>query len=79
MIIETHSEHIVNGIRRMIIERKTNLKPEDMSIYFFRENEGNKEIMEINMDERGNLSEFPRDFFDQVRQDMLELMKLARR
>ena len=79
VIVETHSEHIVNGIRRMIIEKKTDLKPEDMSIYFFREKEENKEIMEITMDERGNLSEFPKDFFDQVRQDILELMKLARR
>jgi predicted ATPase len=79
VIVETHSEHIVNGIRRMIIEKKTDLKPEDMSIYFFREKEENKEIMEITMDECGNLSEFPKDFFDQVRQDILELMKLARR
>lgn len=79
VIVETHSEHIVNGIRRMITERETNLKPEDMSIYFFRGNDGKKEVMEISMDECGNLSEFPKDFFDQVRQDMLELMKLARK
>ena len=36
-------------------------------------------IKEITTDEIGNLSEFPVDFFDQVRQDMAELMKLERK
>lgn len=79
VIIETHSEHIVNGIRRMIVEGKTEMSHEDMTIYFFQNKDGEKNIMEITMDEIGNLSEFPVDFFDQVRQDMLELMKLERK
>ena len=36
VIIETHSEHIVNGIRRMIVEGKTEMSHEDMTIYFFQ-------------------------------------------
>ena len=76
VIIETHSEHIVNGIRRMIVEGKTDMLHDDMTIYFFQNKNGEKNIMEITMDDMGNLSEFPVDFFDQVRQDMSELMKL---
>ena len=79
IIIETHSEHIVNGIRRMIVEGKTDMSHEDMTIYFFQNKDGEKDIKEITMDDIGNLSEFPVDFFDQVRQDMLELMKLERK
>lgn len=79
VIIETHSEHIVNGIRRMIVEGRTEMSHEDMTIYFFPNKQGNKSVMEITMDEYGNLSEFPVDFFDQVRQDMLELMNLERK
>lgn len=79
VIIETHSEHIVNGIRRMIVEGKTEMSHEDMTIYFFQDKNGEKNIMEITMDDIGNLSEFPMDFFDQVRQDMLELMNLERK
>lgn len=79
VIIETHSEHIVNGIRRMIVEGKTEMSHEDMTIYFFQNKDGEKDIKEITMDDIGNLSEFPVDFFDQVRQDMLELMKLERK
>ena len=79
VIIETHSEHIVNGIRRMIIEGQTDMSHEDMTIYFFQSKNGEKNIKEITMDDIGNLSEFPVDFFDQVRQDMSELMKLERK
>lgn len=79
VIIETHSEHIVNGIRRMIVEGKSEMSHEDMTIYFFQNKVGEKDIKEITMDDIGNLSEFPVDFFDQVRQDMLELMKLERK
>ena len=79
VIIETHSEHIVNGIRRMIVEGQTEMSHEDMNIYFFQNKNGENSIKEITMDDIGNLSEFPLDFFDQVRQDMLELMKLERK
>ena len=79
VIIETHSEHVVNGIRRMIIEGKTNMSHEDMTIYFFQNKNGEKNIMEITMDAFGNLSEFPEDFFDQVRQDMFKLMEYGRK
>lgn len=78
VIIETHSEHIVNGIRRMIIEGQTDMSHEDMTIYFFQSKNGKKNIKEITMDDIGNLSEFPVDFFDQVRQDMFRLMELGR-
>lgn len=79
IIIETHSEHIVNGIRRMIVEGKTEMSHEDMTIYFFQDKDGEKNIMEFGMDEWGNLDEFPVDFFDQVRQDMFELTKFGRK
>ena len=78
VIIETHSEHIVNGIRRMIVEGRTEMSHEDMTIYFFQNKQGIKSIMEITMDEYGNLSDFPEDFFDQVRQDTLAILRIDR-
>lgn len=78
VIIETHSEHIVNGIRRMIVEGKTEISHEDMTIYFFQNYNGEKDIMEITMDEFGNLSDFPEDFFDQIRQDTLAIIRTNR-
>ena len=52
---------------------------EDMTIYFFQNKNGEKNIMEFGMDEWGNLNEFPVDFFDQVRQDMSKLMEFGRK
>lgn len=78
VIIETHSEHIVNGIRRMIVEGKTKMSHEDMTIYFFQNKNGEKDIIEITMDEFGNLSDFPEDFFDQIRQDTLAIIRTNR-
>ena len=78
VIIETHSEHIVNGIRRMIVEGKTEMSHEDMTIYFFQNKNGEKDIIEITMDEFGNLSDFPEDFFDQIRQDTLAIIRTNR-
>lgn len=42
VIIETHSEHIVNGIRRMIVEGRTGMSADDMTIYFFQDKNGDK-------------------------------------
>lgn len=78
VIIETHSEHIVNGIRRMIVEGKTEMSHGDMTIYFFQNKDGEKNIKEITMDKNGNLSAFPKDFFDQVRQDTLAILRIDR-
>ena len=72
VVVETHSEHIVNGIRRAALV-SGRLKSEDVNIYFFK-NKSESEL--ITMDEHGNLSDFPVDFFDQSRQDMLEIIKI---
>lgn len=74
VVVETHSEHIVNGIRRLVVEDNS-FKPDEVTIYFFKDSGDKKLIKEITMDGYGNLSEFPVDFFDQVRQDMLYLLK----
>lgn len=74
VLVETHSEHVVNGIRRGSIV-SGRLKADEVSIYFFT---GKSDSRLITMDERGNLSDFPVDFFDQSRQDLLEIIKKTR-
>ncbi len=77
LVIETHSEHIVNGIRRAAVNPSTLLTYKDINIYYMQsEIKGGK--VKISIDERGNLSEFPVDFFDQCRQDMLEIIQTVR-
>jgi predicted ATPase len=77
IIIETHSEHVVNGLRRAILE-SSSLKATDANIYFFNGFDSNQDpkIELIGIDDDGSLSKFPKDFFDQVNQDLSEIIKL---
>lgn len=76
IVIETHSEHVVNGIRRAALSG-FGLNPEDVNIYFFMNDTEGCDYRSISIKEDGSLSDFPVDFFDQVRQDMLEIIRLA--
>ena len=76
VIVETHSEHIVNGIRRFVLKRDSQLQSDDVAIYFFK-NDEERYVEKLDIDEKGNLSDLPIDFFDQVRQDMQQIIQLG--
>lgn len=68
IVVETHSEHIINGIRRAIV-CDTDLTPEMVTVYFFDTSDDGISNQEIVIDNEGNMSAYPVDFFDQQRQD----------
>lgn len=74
VIIETHSDHILNGIR--IAVRKEILASEDSNVLFFSTKYENDKTQFINhisnpiIDPNGNLSDWPEGFFDQYEQDL---------
>lgn len=72
VIVETHSDHILNGIRRAIFEKK--LLPEDTAIHFFNSRprcpDDSAHVISPRVDVNGSLSEWPSGFFDQAEQDM---------
>ena len=74
LIIETHSDHVVNGMR--ISMKKGTLKPSDSIIQHFayREEKIAPEITRITSDSKGNLSLYPEDFQDEWTAQMLELV-----
>lgn len=74
LIIETHSDHVVNGMR--ISMKKGVLKPADSIIQHFAymENGTAPEITRITCDSKGNLSDYPEDFQDEWTVQMLELV-----
>lgn len=77
IIVETHSEHIINGIRRLLAGSEV-LKPEAVTIYFMEAEEKQIKQTEISIDKDGNLSAFPIDFFDQQRQDSKDIFEHLR-
>lgn len=76
IIIETHSEHIINGVRLSVANK--NAEANDILINFFsKEKRSNKILVkQIQIQESGDLSEWPLDFFDQTEQDFIELLKI---
>ena len=69
VILETHSDHVLNGVRRAV---KTQiLSPEDVAIHFFRpRDESAAQVLSPALDESGNIDDWPDGFFDQFDKDM---------
>ena len=63
--IETHSEHIVRKLQVLVKEKKFKLKPEDITIHYFKREPTKFEVTEHKILENGKLSpSFPQGFFD---------------
>ncbi len=73
IIIESHSDHILSGIRRAVKEKA--LSSDDVAIHFFRKrSEDSKQrasqVQSPIIDSNGNIDSWPRGFFDQFDVDM---------
>jgi len=69
IIIETHSDHVLNGIRRGV--KKGTINPEKVSLHFFRPpTEGLDQVVSPRLDSSGNVDFWPEGFFDQFDKDM---------
>lgn len=63
IVIETHSDHVLNGIRLAVHGGK--LKPQDVQLHFFqKDQQGQIEIISPRMDRNGRIDKWPDDFFD---------------
>lgn len=69
VLLETHSDHVLNGIRRAV-KAKT-LTPEKVMLHFFRPRGGALDQVESpTLDATGNIDAWPEGFFDQFDKDM---------
>lgn len=69
VIVETHSDHVLNGIRRSV--KAGRLLAEQVAIHFFntRADEA-PQVLSLVIDESGNIDTWPEGFFDQFDRDM---------
>ena len=74
IIIETHSDHLVNGIRKAV--RNGILPAEDVVIHYFAglDAEGHPQIQSPRLIADGSLSMWPENFFDQFDKDLVDLV-----
>lgn len=69
VVMETHSDHIYNGLRKCIHEDF--LSPENVRIYFFKQIEnGCSYPVDISVDENGKALVTQEGFFDQIKKDL---------
>lgn len=75
VIVETHSDHVLNGVRLAVNQGK--LLPEKTAIHFFnscpRSEDDPAHVVSPRLDCNGNLSEWPTGFFDQAERDLAML------
>jgi predicted ATPase len=70
IIIETHSDHILNGVRLSVLEKI--LEKDEINIQYFSD-DLEKPIIKIDIDEKGKIKEWPEGFFDQLTNDFKKL------
>lgn len=73
VVIETHSDHVLNGIRRAVKDGQ--VQPEDVALHFFRprpdsDEVGFSQVESPSLDAEGNIDVWPDGFFDQFDRDM---------
>lgn len=61
LLVETHSEHLLHRIQRRIAEEE--ITKDDVALYFIEASDGRSEIHELKVDEYGNITNWPQDFF----------------
>jgi predicted ATPase len=66
VLVETHSDHFVNGLRRAVAEEQS-IRSEHMIVYYFSDG---RPPAAIEPDENGALSGWPDGFFDQLEIDL---------
>lgn len=74
IIIETHSDHFLNGVR--VATKKQILKPDESQIYYFEKKENGLETIAhpLNIDKEGRIDEWPKGFFDEWDNKLNELL-----
>jgi len=74
VLVETHSDHVLNGIRLGAVEDRV-VAPDDVLIHFL---DGAAEPRPITVNSRGEFSEWPQGFFDQFDDDLERLSRVRR-
>lgn len=73
VMLETHSDHVLNGIRRAV--KKGILSADNTALHFFKPRvedslEGPPQVQSPLLDSNGNIDSWPEGFFDQFDKDM---------
>ena len=69
VITETHSDHVLNGIRRSV--KSNTIQADQVALHFFRpRDEEGEQVTSPVLDSTGNIDHWPKGFFDQMDKDL---------
>lgn len=75
VLVETHSDHVLNGLRRAIGEIRI-LKADEAIVHFFGDD--GTTVQPLQFTPTGGISEWPCGFFDQYQLDIAKITKIRR-
>lgn len=70
LLVETHSDHLLNGVRIALRDRL--ISPEQVAIYFFTGRDDAR-VVRLSVSRDGGISDWPEGFFDQSEKDLAKL------
>jgi predicted ATPase len=73
VVVETHSEHVINGAR---LQLATMGQTDQMAVNFFSFASNQLDVEQIGLNTHGELESWPKGFFDQSKTDLRELLGL---
>lgn len=80
IFVETHSDHVLNGIRVAVADGSAALLREQAVIHFLRaEDDGGPVLQSMELRRTGQLTDWPAGFFDQAQVDLAALASRRRR
>ena len=71
ILIESHSEHLLTRIQRRVAEKQ--IRPDDVALHFCRNTDGISTIEQLEVDEFGEIKNWPENFFGDVMGDMFAM------
>lgn len=73
ILVETHSDHLVNGVR--VAVKRGKLSPDQTKVHFFTAtSDGKSQVLTPGMDTDGRFDVWPDDFFDEWDKQLAELL-----
>lgn len=78
IVVETHSDHVLNGIRLAVVDQK--ISHEDVKIHFFervqQKSQWETHVLSPKLTERGRIDQWPTGFFDEWDNSLMRLLEV---
>lgn len=77
LVVETHSEYLVNRLRLRMVEQELDQDPDAVRLLYAKRSSGATEFEELRPDKRGMFDEWPEGFFDQSPKESEAIVRAA--